>query len=533
VAAAALLPAQPPDLASLTRLGEEALTAAGCASDYLGFAMVCVSNAFWREHFAAVPFSRRLLLLPHCLRHPDDCRGRYDGSGLHCSACGSCHIDGILREARTLGYRTMVAEGTPAVLKVLMAGEIEAVLGVACLESLEQAFRHVRQIGIPHLAVPLLQDGCRDTAADLPAVSEYLRRSRGQPGVRTRSYLPLLRVADAVFGPPTLPRLFSAAGFASDDDPRDPTAEIAVDWLCQGGKRFRPFMMLATHAAFVLGPDALDPARDLLPAFSEGPLMIAVGLEALHKASLAHDDIADDDQYRYGREALHRRHGVPLALNVGDLLVGLGYRLVVAATRDVGAAPVNQLLARLAAAHLLLCRGQGTEIALTAEPAAGLDPLAVLRIYAEKTAPAFAVTLHAGACTAGCGDEFADLFKSFSRALGVAYQIRNDLDDWREYSHDKRVAGQDCLARRPTILRAFALQAMGHARESEVLDCARGLTEDRARLLLLRQFYQDSGAFAKAQELADRYRQRARDLAGRVLHESLRQYLLFLVDLLM
>jgi len=54
----------------------------------------------------------------------------------------------------------------------------------------------------------------------------------------------------------------------------------------------------------------------------------AVAIETFHKASLVHDDIEDDDAYRYGHETLHRVHGVGTAINVGDYLIGLGYRCV-------------------------------------------------------------------------------------------------------------------------------------------------------------------------------------------------------------
>ena len=55
---------------------------------------------------------------------------------------------------------------------------------------------------------------------------------------------------------------------------------------------------------------------------------MALAIEALHKASLVHDDIEDDDEFRYGRPTLHRVHGVAQAVNVGDFLIGLGYRLI-------------------------------------------------------------------------------------------------------------------------------------------------------------------------------------------------------------
>ncbi len=51
---------------------------------------------------------------------------------------------------------------------------------------------------------------------------------------------------------------------------------------------------------------------------------IAMSMEAFHKASLVHDDIEDDDRYRYGSQTLHNRYDVNTAINVGDYLIGLG-----------------------------------------------------------------------------------------------------------------------------------------------------------------------------------------------------------------
>lgn len=523
----------PPDIATLERMGRHALAQARAPEDYLGFALVAVSNAFWRNQFAAVPFTNRLLLLPHCLRDTDKCRGTYDETGLTCAGCGACAIAGILGEARTLGYRVLVAEGTPAVLKMLISGSCDAILGVACLDSLEKAFRHLRQIGIPHMAVPLLRDGCTDTEAELPAVDSLLHLTSSAPAQTARSYLPLMRLANGIVVEPALGRLLDGAIEPRDPEHPDPTARISYEWLCQGGKRFRPFMALATYAALTDGSDVLEPGADLTQRFPDGALRVALALEALHKASLAHDDIADDDAFRYGMETLHRRYGVPLALNVGDYLIGLGYRLVLAANDELGPGPVNGVLAALAHAHLALCHGQGDEIVLTEHPQADINPVEILAIYARKTSAAFAVALQAGAVAAGDAERYTSLFRPFARALGVAYQVKNDLDDWRVDTHEKRIAGQDGLARRPTVLRAFALQALGHERERTALGGTDGDGDDAGGVEALRRFYEEGGAFVKAEDLLRRYRERARNLAADAAPPRLAQYLTFLVDLLL
>jgi geranylgeranyl diphosphate synthase type II len=59
---------------------------------YLGFTMVLIGNFFWKRQFMAVPFERRMLLLPHCLKHAEGCPAEYDEFGLDCEKCGACSI---------------------------------------------------------------------------------------------------------------------------------------------------------------------------------------------------------------------------------------------------------------------------------------------------------------------------------------------------------------------------------------------------------------------------------------------------------
>ena len=62
----------------------------GLGEQYLGFTMVMLANEFWREQVAAIPFNRRLLLLPHCLKNAEGCPADYDEFGLDCNKCGAC-----------------------------------------------------------------------------------------------------------------------------------------------------------------------------------------------------------------------------------------------------------------------------------------------------------------------------------------------------------------------------------------------------------------------------------------------------------
>lgn len=504
---------------------------------YLGFTMVAVDNAFWRDQFTAVPYSRRLLMLPHCSHNREKCVGEYDAIGLQCAECGSCVLGELKQEAESLGYKVLIAEGTPAVIQIALSGRADALLGVACLDSLEKAFDRIVQLGIPHASVPLLKDGCVDTVFEVDLVRQWLRAHDDATPARTRSYLPLLRAAEGLFSSETFETLLvdhveSPMPELSEDGlhPLSGTEAVALDWLREGGKRFRPFITLASFAASTHGRTALDPEADLTSYFPPAVKRVALAIEVLHKASLVHDDLEDDDAYRYGRETLHRRYGLATAVNVGDYLIGLGYRLVASAKGDLGDACVADVLSQLSEAHLKLCRGQGSELIMGGNDVETVRPLDVLATYALKTAPAFEVALYAGIRMAGSNGVPPEVMKTFCRSVGVAYQVLNDLDDWEPDHQNKLVAGQDALAARPTLLQAFALEAGDQSSNRRLLDLLKTAKPDDSTVRHLREAYEQRGAFEKARRLIEKYRSRARSLADEVEPPVMGDLMRFIVD---
>lgn len=517
----------------LEAIASELLQRLGFSDAYLGFAMVSVSNEFWRSQFAAVPPIRRLLLLPHCMRHAAACKGTYSSLGLACGECGACPLAELKREAERLGYSVLIMEGTPAVVDIVLGGRADAILGVACLDSLEQAFDRIAQLGVPHVAVPLLVDGCAETEAELDIVQSWLRLRARPTQVRTRSYLPLVVAARRLFEDGTLnevlgPALPGAEGRREPVGGTPDTKAIALDWLRTGGKRFRPFITLAGYAALAHGADALRAGSDLAGAFPDAVRRLAVAIEAVHKASLIHDDIEDDDLFRYGRATLHRRYGLGNAINVGDYLVGLGYKLVCAGAADLGGACVADIVNCLSSAHLRLCRGQGAELLCHGRDPRTITPVEVQSIYTLKTAPAFEAAMYAGIRPAlpDAGAATIATIRSFARYLGVAYQVANDLKDWDLDVHDKLVAGQDLLSERPTILRAF-LQAAGCPCDA---DPGMGYMSPEERIERLRRIYEEHGVFNKAHRLVGHYKERALAEAAKARPAALGELMRFVVE---
>jgi geranylgeranyl pyrophosphate synthase len=369
----------------------------------IDYVMVLLNNAVWRDTIASIPYERRLLLLPQCLRNPLHCPAELDKFGLLCEACGGCSIGELQTLAEELGYVVLVAEGSTVVSKMLEGGKIDAVVGVSCLNALEKSFPHMADGAIPGLAIPLTVDGCVGTEMDIDHVRDAIKLKSSTPWKNTLDTERLRKVVDGWFADP------------SDWKIETRTGQIAYDWLLKDGKRWRPFLLACVYSALNDGTtDLPDEIRRL-----------ALSVECFHKASLVHDDIEDNDDVRYGEPTLHRQYGLPVALNAGDLLVGEGYRWISSVE------PRTAELLRIAAEnHCTLCLGQGEELYGLAYQTS-FTAKEIIEIFRRKTAPAFGVSLLLGAVAAGADQELIQTLRSFSESLGIAYQIRDDLEEYR------------------------------------------------------------------------------------------------------
>ena len=428
------LNAVPPlPLAEIHLHAERVVQTLQCDPAYHEYIAVLINNELWRETFAAVPFERRLLLLPKCLRNEAACRAEFDAFGLLCQRCGQCSIHDLQEQAERLGYSVLVAEGSAVVMALIQAKKVEAILGVSCLNVLERAFPNMEAAAIPGVAIPLLQDDCRETSVDLDWVRDYIELSAGD--TPRRFDLDALRLeVDSWFAPVSLETIMGA--------PEGRTEEIAREWLTRAGKRWRPFLCAGAFQAL---------REDTGARLPDDLKKIAVASECFHKASLIHDDIEDGDTERYGAQTLHAEHGVAVALNAGDLLIGEGYRLIAASQLTAG--QKSEMLRCAAEGHRQLCRGQGAELCWMRTPEPLKQPQ-VINIFQHKTAPAFEVALHLGALTAGCQPHaaVASALTAYSQALGIAYQIRDDLED----------RAGDAAALRPSLFPALSREQAKH-----------------------------------------------------------------------
>ncbi|MEW6160475.1 MAG: polyprenyl synthetase family protein, partial [Verrucomicrobiota bacterium] len=428
-------PVPPLPLEQLKEQADRVVELLKCDPIYRDYIGVLINNEMWREALAAVPFERRLLLLPKCLRVESKCPAPFDEFGLLCKQCGLCSIQDLQTEAERLGYAVLVAEGSAIVMSLIQTGKIDAIVGVSCLSVLERAFPYMEAAAIPGVAVPLLQDDCIDTTVDLDWIWDYIHLTSDDQ-TRRLDLGALREEVDFWFTPASLDLILGTA--------EGQTETIARAWLARAGKRWRPFLAVAAFQAL----------RESTPGsvLPEDIRKLAVAVECFHKASLIHDDIEDNDSQRYGEKTLHEEHGVPVALNVGDLLIGEGYRLL--ASLNISAEQKSRMLLVASEGQRQLCRGQGAELVWARQPEP-LTSLQVLDIFRKKTAPAFEVALRLGALYAGVErhEEVSEAITAYSEALGIAYQIRDDLSDLGSAGETNDIQGL-----RPSLLLAVAYE---------------------------------------------------------------------------
>ncbi len=191
----------------------------------------------------------------------------------------------------------------------------------------------------------------------------------------------------------------------SEAAPRIP--EVTAHLVGAGGKRLRPMLTLASAA--LCGYDGPDDAR------------LAATVEFIHTATLLHDDVVDNSDRRRGRATANLLWDNTSSVLVGDYLFARAFQLMV----ETGSLRVLDILAGAAATI-----AEGEVLQLTAVRDLGVDEATYLSIARGKTAALFAAACEVGGVIAGAPPAQVDALRTYGDALGIAFQIADDLLDY-------------------------------------------------------------------------------------------------------
>jgi len=215
-----------------------------------------------------------------------------------------------------------------------------------------------------------------------------------------------------------------------------------------GGKRLRPLLVYAAGIALHANLDALDAA--------------ACAVEFIHAYSLVHDDLPamDDDARRRGRPTCHIVFGEAMAILAGDALQALAFEILADAT-DIDNADTRlrmlQVLGRACGAEGM-AGGQAFDLAAVGHRL-GLDELE--RMHDYKTGALIRASVMLGALASGCRDAVTlDALDRFGRAVGLAFQVRDDiLDVEGDAAVIGKTQGKDAAADKPTFVSIIGIEA--------------------------------------------------------------------------
>lgn len=475
----------PLSMDNLSELSDRLISDLSLEPEMKGWIMVEVNNSIWKDTVAAIPYDKRILLLPKCLSHSARCEAEMDEFGLLCNRCNRCGIPNLQDKADELGMMSIVAEGFTSVVGLIRNRIVDTVIGVGCLDSLEKAFPLLINNAVPGLAIPLNKSGCKDTTVDFEYVEQMISARSGAE-VELLDYENLKNTVQGWFTEDNLKRQLSVS--------HDHTSAVAQNWMGGNGKRWRPYLLAAVY-------QALTGKREI----PEEVQAAAIAVECFHKASLVHDDIQDNDAERYGKKTVHTLHGVPIAINVGDILLGEGYRLLAKAG--------NMDLVRIAAdGHIALCKGQGMELEWSLSPRA-LTMDFVLEIFSNKTVPAFDISLHMGLICAGTENKWQKILHEYSLALGIAYQLFDDIEDFETDS--------------PVVLRPSAVLAALCGQAPDEVFVKELLQTGNLKEFLNRKENQPvfGNALCEVRKMAESYRKKALDVLTEISNVELKRLL--------
>jgi geranylgeranyl diphosphate synthase, type I len=239
-----------------------------------------------------------------------------------------------------------------------------------------------------------------------------------------------------------------------------------------GGKAVRPAFVLACARAAGGGGDQAERA----PA--QAAVSAAVAVELVHDFSLLHDDVMDGDLTRRHRAAAWAVFGVGRAILVGDALLALAMDVLTGDPerddrRHSGSARV------LSGTLLELCRGQSADLAF--ETRGDVTLAECLAMAERKTGALLGAACQLGALAGGAGSRTAELYKTFGRHVGVAFQLVDDvLGIWGDPAVTGKPAGNDLAARKKS------------------LPVVAALTSGNPAARRLARLYQDADAFDEA-----------------------------------
>jgi len=190
--------------------------------------------------------------------------------------------------------------------------------------------------------------------------------------------------------------------------------QMVYEYPLREGKALRPALCIAVCRALGTNLAAVLPS--------------AAVLELYHNAFLVHDDVEDGSERRRSGPTLHRAHGVPIAVNVGDAMLALALEPLLENTRVLTLGKALRILECIARMARESAEGQALELELIRSGCWTLSDRTYFRLVHKKTSHySFIAPIRVGGLAAGAAVHELGALTRFATWMGVAFQIQDDL----------------------------------------------------------------------------------------------------------
>ena len=286
--------------------------------------------------------------------------------------------------------------------------------------------------------------------------------------------------------------------------------DVGEHLVSSGGKRLRPALFLLAAR----GGAAFDRAR---------AMPIAIALELIHTASLVHDDVIDEADTRRGAETTNAKWGNQVAILSGDYLFARAFKLVAEEGYD------SAVYVKLAHLVCTLSEGEILQDHTVYQVPASED--AYYERIRKKTADFLETCCELGGTIGGMSAEDTAGMALYGHAIGMAFQITDDLLDYRQTSEDiGKPAGHDLAQGFVTLPVIRALAVLDEAGRAELTALITNPKMTEAEVARALEIVRTTDGLDYAQEKADAYLERAKNALPESLDECIRETCLMAAD---
>jgi octaprenyl-diphosphate synthase len=282
--------------------------------------------------------------------------------------------------------------------------------------------------------------------------------------------------------------------------------EMLTYALSSRGKGVRPMLTMLCASLMNTTESTTTEATGNERHCSKRTYLAAMLVEMIHTASLIHDDVLDEADERRGRASVNAKWQSDMAIILGDFIL--------ARTMALGMASAQyDIMSYIGTAMATLCEGE----VLQSQHARNLDTSRddYFAIIYQKTASLLGVSAALGALSVGASREDVDRMRKFGEAIGIAFQIQDDILDYNRQNNTGKPANNDLREHKITLPLIEVMERKTEEERKEILELIKRCDKDESAVDALQQIVDEGEGLKLAAETMQAYLQRALHLLSK------------------